>query len=71
MAVERDGPRLRVVAPAGEVALEPRLPATMPLTASAALLFDATLDDLVCRLRGGMFVARLVPEPVMLEMLGS
>ena len=70
-AVERDGPLLRVAVPAGDEAFEPELPATMPLIASAALLFDATLDDLVCRLRGGMSVARVVLGPVRFDMLGS
>ena len=66
--VERDCRLLRVAVPAGEVDLEPVLAARIPLTASAVLLLEATLEDFVWRLLGGMF-ARAVPAR--LEMLGS
>ena len=51
--------------------MEPGDPATMPLTASAALLLDATLEDFAWRARGGMAVAGGALGPARLEIAGS
>ena len=67
--MERGCRGLRV--PAGEADLEPGDPATMPLTASAALLLDAILADFECRLRGGMAAAAVqVFGPTRVEIVG-
>ena len=69
-AFEREGRRRRVAVVTGDEDIEPGVPETIPFTASAGLLLDATLADFVCRLRGAMFATDVL-GPVRLEIVGS